>query len=64
MYQETLAKVVQAKQKAALRFAGFFAPSSKLALFLRNRIMNLVAVPWIADLAFARDFRGNLILPE
>ena len=33
------------KQKAALRFAGFFAPKSKFSLFLRNQVMKLLDFP-------------------
>jgi len=63
-YQEIFAPFIAAKQKAALRFAGVFAPKSRTALFLRNQVMNLLTVPWIADLTFARDLRDNLVLPE
>jgi hypothetical protein len=52
------------KQKAALRFAGSFAPKSKLSLFLRNRIFQLLSVRWIADLAVGRDLADHIALPE
>lgn len=63
-YEQLFAPFIAAKQKAALRFAGMFAPKSKMALFLRNQVMNLLTLPWVADLTFARDFRDNLVLPE
>lgn len=63
-YQSLLAPFIQRKQKAALRFAGTFAPSSKAAMFLRNQIFNLLAVPWIADLAVSRDFTDRIALPD
>lgn len=63
-YQHLLASFMRKKQQAALRFAGVFAPKSKAALFLRNQLMNLLTVPRIADIAFARDFGDNLTLPE
>jgi 2-polyprenyl-6-methoxyphenol hydroxylase-like FAD-dependent oxidoreductase len=63
-YEEIFAPFIAAKQKAALRFAGLFAPKSKTALFLRNQVMNLLTLPWVADLTFAHDFRDNLVLPE
>jgi len=44
--------------------AGFFAPKSRMSLFLRNQVMNLFSVPWVADLTFAQDLRDNLVLPE
>jgi 2-polyprenyl-6-methoxyphenol hydroxylase-like FAD-dependent oxidoreductase len=63
-YQETFALFIAAKQKAALRLAGFFAPKSRMSLVLRNQVMNLLSVPWVANLTFARDLRDNLVLPE
>jgi 2-polyprenyl-6-methoxyphenol hydroxylase-like FAD-dependent oxidoreductase len=63
-YQERLAPFLHKKQKAALRFAGVFAPESKTALVLRNRILDLLRLRWMADFAFARDFRDELTLPE
>jgi 2-polyprenyl-6-methoxyphenol hydroxylase-like FAD-dependent oxidoreductase len=63
-YQDLFGPFVLAKQKAALRFAGAFAPKSKLGLFVRNRIFNLMAIPWIADLAAGRDFIDKIALPD
>jgi len=62
-YQDLFGPFVLAKQKAALRFAGSFAPKSKLALFLRNQLFNLMAIQWIADLAVGRDLADNIALP-
>ncbi len=63
-YQQLFGPFVLNKQKAALRFAGAFAPRSKLALFLRNRIFNLMAIPWIADITVGRDLADNIALPD
>jgi 2-polyprenyl-6-methoxyphenol hydroxylase-like FAD-dependent oxidoreductase len=63
-YQERFAPFVLEKQKAALRFAGTFAPKSKFSMFLRNRVMNLMNIPLVADLAAGRDLADNLTLPE
>lgn len=62
-YQERFGPFVQSKQKAALRFAGSFAPKSELSLFLRNQLFNLMALRWIADLAVERDLADNITLP-
>ena len=62
-YQELFGPFVFAKQKTALRFAGSFAPKSKLSLFLRNQLFNLMAIRWIADLAVGRDFTDEIELP-
>lgn len=63
-YQDLFGPFVLAKQKAALRFAGSFAPKSKLSLFLRNQIFRLMAIPWVADLAVGRDLADRITLPE
>jgi len=63
-YQALFAPFVLRKQETALRFASAFAPRSKLSLILRNRIMNLLTVRWIADLVVGRDLIDNMVLPE
>jgi len=63
-YQEQFAPFVQAKQKAALRLAGFFAPKSAMALFFRDRVINLLSIPWVADFAVARELTDKIALPE
>jgi 2-polyprenyl-6-methoxyphenol hydroxylase-like FAD-dependent oxidoreductase len=62
-YQNLFGPFVLRKQKAALRFAGAFAPRSKLSLFLRNRIFNLISIPGIADLAIGRDLADKISIP-
>ena len=62
-YQHLFGPFVLAKQKAALRFAGSFAPKSKLTLFLRNQLFSLMAIGWVADLAVGRDFKDKIELP-
>lgn len=62
-YQALFGPFVSTKQKAALRFAGFFAPRSKAALFLRNQVLRLMAIPWIADFAVGRDIADKIDLP-
>ena len=62
-YQELFGPFVLAKQKAALRFAGSFAPKSELSLFLRNQLFRLMAIRWIADLAVGRDLADHIALP-
>lgn len=63
-YQQLFAPFVQGKQKAALRFAGFFAPKSKASLFFRNQVMNLLQIRWVADRAITSDLIDRLALPE
>jgi 2-polyprenyl-6-methoxyphenol hydroxylase-like FAD-dependent oxidoreductase len=63
-YQERFEPFVRKKQKAALRFAGTFAPKSQFSMFLRNHVMNLLKIPWVADIAAGRDLADDLALPE
>jgi 2-polyprenyl-6-methoxyphenol hydroxylase-like FAD-dependent oxidoreductase len=63
-YQSLFGPFVAAKQESALRFAGFFAPKSRMSLFLRNQVMNLLRVRWIADRAIGQDLVDRIALPE
>jgi len=63
-YEERFGPFVLGKQQAALRFAGSFAPRSKFALFVRNQVMNLLTIRWVAQLTMGRQFIDRLELPE
>jgi 2-polyprenyl-6-methoxyphenol hydroxylase-like FAD-dependent oxidoreductase len=63
-YQQLFAPFVLGKQKAAPRMAGFFAPRSRLALFLRTGAMRLMNHPWIAHLAIGHDIADKIDLPD
>lgn len=63
-YQDLFGPFVSKKQNAVLRVAGSFAPKSKLALYLRNQISNLMANRWVAGLAFGRSFADKISLPH
>ncbi len=63
-YQDLFAPFILKKQKAALRFAGTFAPKSNFALFLRNQVFRLMAIPGIADFAVGRDLADAIALPN
>lgn len=63
-YQNLFAPFILKKQKSALYFAGSFAPKSRFSMFLRNQVMNLLRIPWIADLAVGRELSDHLDLPE
>jgi len=63
-YQELFGPFISQKQKAALRFAGTFAPKSRFSLFFRNQVMNLMKIPWVADLAIGRDLEDRIAIPD
>jgi hypothetical protein len=52
------------KQRAAPRFAGIFAPKSHFSMYIRNKIMNLLQIRWVADLAVGRDLADRITLPD
>lgn len=62
-YQKLFYPFILKKQKAALSFASAFGPQSNLALFARNQVFKLLAIPWIADIAVGHDFVDNISLP-
>jgi hypothetical protein len=62
-WQDMFGPFVLAKQKAALRFAGSFAPKSNFTLSLRNQLFKLMAIRCVADLAVGRDLADKITLP-
>jgi 2-polyprenyl-6-methoxyphenol hydroxylase-like FAD-dependent oxidoreductase len=63
-YEELFGPFAAMKQKAALGFAGLFGPKSKMALFVRNQVMNLMKLPWLAELAMGRGLADKIVIPE
>jgi 2-polyprenyl-6-methoxyphenol hydroxylase-like FAD-dependent oxidoreductase len=62
-YQERLGAFIATKQKAAVRFAPFFAPKSRFGIFFRNQVMKLMAIPFVSELAVGREIRDGIELP-
>lgn len=63
-YEDRLGGFLAMKQRAAVRFAPFFAPRSRLGLLLRNQVMKLMAIPLVADRAVGKGFRDAVALPD
>lgn len=63
-YEARLRSFVTTKQKMALRFRGFFAPQTALALRVRNIAVNAFAIPFVAKHLLARSLRDEFELPE
>ncbi len=53
-----------AKQKAAVGFATFFAPRSRLGIWVGNRVMELMALPFVTELAAGRLVKDQVELPD
>jgi 2-polyprenyl-6-methoxyphenol hydroxylase-like FAD-dependent oxidoreductase len=63
-YENFFRPYVTGKQRAAERFAGSFAPRTRLGLFIRNQVTRLLAVPLVANLAMGRLLFDRLTLPR
>jgi 2-polyprenyl-6-methoxyphenol hydroxylase-like FAD-dependent oxidoreductase len=62
-YEETLMPFLRTKQKAAVRLAPAFAPHSGVQLFVRNSVMKLMRIPFVAKLAMGNSLRDAIELP-
>ena len=63
-YEHLLRSYIDAKQQAAERFAGAFAPKTRLGLFVRNQVIRSFALPGLARFAIGRDIADRLELPD
>jgi 2-polyprenyl-6-methoxyphenol hydroxylase-like FAD-dependent oxidoreductase len=63
-YENVLRSFIDAKQRAAERFAGAFAPKTWWGLFLRNQAIRASTIPGVARLAFGRGIVDSLQLPD
>ncbi|MBX3154244.1 hypothetical protein KF728_29095 [Candidatus Obscuribacterales bacterium] len=63
-YEKRLRAFIEKKQKGAKNFGKWFAPDTQFAVFLRNQITKLFAIPFFAD-KFVRDtIADELRLPD
>ena len=63
-YETLLRSYIAAKQGAAERFAGAFAPRTLFGLSFRNLVIKAFALPGLAKLAVGRDIADSVELPE
>jgi len=63
-YEEVLRSFIRHKQDGAARFAGSFAPRTRLGLRFRDLVVHACALPGVTTLAFGRDIVDRLKLPE
>jgi 2-polyprenyl-6-methoxyphenol hydroxylase-like FAD-dependent oxidoreductase len=63
-YQRLFGPFILAKQRAARRFAGAFAPKSRLSLFLRNGLFRLMSIRWVASAVFGRGLSDRIVLAD
>jgi 2-polyprenyl-6-methoxyphenol hydroxylase-like FAD-dependent oxidoreductase len=62
-YERLFHPFVAKKQRAAARFAGSFAPRTRVGIWFRNAVTRLMSVPVIAYLAMGRMLSDSLKLP-
>lgn len=62
-YEALLRSYIAAKQSAAKRFAGAFAPKTQFGLSFRNLVIKAFAFPSLAKLAIGSDIADSLELP-
>ena len=62
-YEQLLRPFMTAKQGVAERFASSFAPKTRLGLFLRNKVMNAFALPFVANRALG-ELLDRIELPH
>jgi 2-polyprenyl-6-methoxyphenol hydroxylase-like FAD-dependent oxidoreductase len=63
-YEALLRNYIATKQRGAERFAGAFAPKTRLGLSVRNLVIRTFAIPGLARLAMGRDIADTLQLPD
>jgi 2-polyprenyl-6-methoxyphenol hydroxylase-like FAD-dependent oxidoreductase len=63
-YEQQLHPFIADKQKAAAKFAGSFAPKTRLGLMFRNQITKAFKIPFVAELAMGSSLRDRIDLPS
>ena len=63
-YERLLRSYIGTKQRGAERFAGAFAPRTRVGLSFRNLVIKAFAIPGLAKLAVGKDIADALELPE
>jgi 2-polyprenyl-6-methoxyphenol hydroxylase-like FAD-dependent oxidoreductase len=63
-YERRLMSFLRSKQKAARRLAPAFAPRNGIGLFVRNAVLKMFSVPFVARLAMGNTLRDAIELPS
>lgn len=63
-YEQRMMPFVQGKQESAAKFASTFAPKSTLGVWFRDKVSNLLRVPFIANYFIGRVVRDEIELPD
>ena len=63
-YERQFRPFIERRQKAARGFASSFAPETALGLFLRDQVLHLGAIPFVADYITRRMIADRFTLPD
>lgn len=63
-YERRLMAFLRGKQTAAARFASSFAPRTQGGIRLRNVVVGLLQIPFVAEVFLTRDLRDAIKLPD
>jgi 2-polyprenyl-6-methoxyphenol hydroxylase-like FAD-dependent oxidoreductase len=63
-YEGRLRPFIEGKQKSARNFARYFAPNSRLQLWIRNQATKLLRVPFLANRLVGPSVRDDFDLPD
>jgi 2-polyprenyl-6-methoxyphenol hydroxylase-like FAD-dependent oxidoreductase len=63
-YETQLRPTLAAKQRAALRMRGFFAPKNGLSLKVRDWAIKLASIPWLTRLVVGGALHEDFVLPN
>lgn len=63
-YEHTFRPFMTEKQKSARQFVASFVPATRVGLALRDAVLKLTAIPFIADLLMRRFVSDRFVLPD
>jgi 2-polyprenyl-6-methoxyphenol hydroxylase-like FAD-dependent oxidoreductase len=63
-YEMRLKDLVKAKQDNAVKFGGWFAPRTRLAIFARDQITRLMQIPFVADRLVGSMLTDSVAVPD
>ena len=64
LYEQRLRPFIEAKQRGAEHFGGWFAPKTRLGLIVRNQLTALMSVPLVGHWMVNQMFGDSLVLPD
>jgi len=63
-YEQLLRPFILAKQKAAVKLSGSFAPKTRFGLFFRNQVTKAFKLPLVAEFAMGTSLADRIDLPN